>query len=171
MENIEGEWCVAYHGLCAGQESNDVKKFSRLLAIGGEKGEVLKAGKRQAHKDCKDLFYQNHPGEYDKDNKVGTGVYVTPKIKITIDEDYAGISTINGVDYYTVLMVRVNPKSIRHCRCVDAKDYWVINGSPEEIRPYRILYKKIEDDEEKEEEEKEEEEEEKEEEEEEGKDI
>ncbi len=142
MENIEGEWCVAYHGLCRGQESNNVKKITRDIAK-GEK--VLKPGEGKAHKNCDDLLYQNHPGEYDEDNKVGEGVYVTPKIKITIEHGYAGISTINGVDYYTALMVRVKPKAIRHCACY--KDYWVINGSPEEIRPYRILYKKNEDDE------------------------
>ena len=166
MENIEGEWCVAYHGLCRDQESNEVKKITRLIT----KGEVLRPGSAQAHEDCDDFFYKNHPGEYDKDNKVGKGVYVTPKIKITIDDQYAGTSTINGVDYYTALMVRVKPTAIRRCECPGAEDYWVINGSPEEIRPYRILYKKIknvddknkeeeeeEDDEDKEEEEEEEE--------------
>ena len=36
-------------------------------------------------------------------------------------------------------MVRVNPESIRGCKC--NKDYWVVNGTNDEIRPYRILYK------------------------------
>ena len=38
-------------------------------------------------------------------------------------------------------MVRVNNNSIRGCK--DAKDYWVIKGSANDIRPYRILYKEI----------------------------
>ena len=37
-------------------------------------------------------------------------------------------------------MVRVNPKAIRHCS--DSGDYWVVDGTTNEIRPYRILYKK-----------------------------
>jgi hypothetical protein len=59
---------------------------------------------------------------------------------------YAGISEINGVKYKTVLMVRVKPSAIRHCDiCGDSKapyNYWVVNGTTDEIRPYRILYKK-----------------------------
>ena len=37
-------------------------------------------------------------------------------------------------------MVRVKPNAIRHCS--DSGDYWVVNGTTDEIRPYRILYKK-----------------------------
>ena len=36
-------------------------------------------------------------------------------------------------------MVRVKPDAIRSCQ--DQSDYWVINGTIDEIRPYRILYK------------------------------
>jgi hypothetical protein len=53
---------------------------------------------------------------------------------------------INGETYKTVLMVRVNPNALRHCDdCWDSKDpynYWVVNGTTNEIRPYRILFKK-----------------------------
>ena len=43
-------------------------------------------------------------------------------------------------------MVRVNPKAIRQCNCInkDTKEplnYWVVNGTTDEVRPYRILYK------------------------------
>ena len=54
-------------------------------------------------------------------------------------DKYAGISEINGIKYKTVLMVRVKQEAIRHCKC---EDYWVVNGTTDEIRPYRILYKK-----------------------------
>ena len=83
------------------------------------------------HKDCYDVF---HPGQ-----KVGRGVYCTPSIK-TAGDYYSGISEINGIKYKTVLMVRVKPEAIRNCKCYD--DYWVVNGTTDEIRPYRILYKK-----------------------------
>ena len=87
----------------------------------------------QVHEDCDD---NNHPGK-----KVGKGVYCTPHIKTA--EDYSGTSEINGQKYKTVLMVRVKPDAIRCCNCEYAKDYWVVDGTNNEIRPYRILYKKI----------------------------
>ena len=39
-------------------------------------------------------------------------------------------------------MVRVKNEAIRQCNCMS--DYWVVNVTPDEIRPYRILYKKDE---------------------------
>ena len=41
-------------------------------------------------------------------------------------------------------MVRVKPEAIRNCDiCSDSKNdnHWVVNGTTDEIRPYRILYK------------------------------
>ena len=131
MENVKGEWCVAYHGVGAGQTSDNIKKAVGLIYKGS-----FKAGGRQAHKDCSDQF---HPGK-----KVGEGVYCTPSI--TTAEKYAGDSKIEEINYKTVLMVRVKPEAIRHCdNCSDSRapyNYWVVNGTTDEIRPYRILYKK-----------------------------
>jgi hypothetical protein len=42
-------------------------------------------------------------------------------------------------------MVRVKPNALRHCDvCRDSwiENYWVVNATNDEIRPYRILYKK-----------------------------
>ena len=43
-------------------------------------------------------------------------------------------------------MVRVKREAIRHCdSCYDSRgpyNYWVVNGTTDEIRPYRILYQK-----------------------------
>ena len=75
---------------------------------------------------------------FHKGKKVGEGVYCTPTISTA--ESYSGVSNINGQNYKTVIMVRVNPKLIRHC--TDSGDNWVVNGTTDEIRPYRILYKK-----------------------------
>ena len=74
--------------------------------------------------------------------QVGEGVYCTPNPGTA--ESYAGISEINGKKYKTILMVRVKPEAIRNCdKCSDSKNdnYWVIDGTTDEIRPYRILYK------------------------------
>ena len=129
--NAEGEWCVAYHGVGCGQNSEKVKDITGKIV----KSE-FKKGPGQVHKDCDDQF---HPGK-----KVGEGVYCTPNIETA--EDYAGIVNINGETYKTVLMVRVNPNALRHCDdCWDSKEpynYWVVNGTTNEIRPYRILFKK-----------------------------
>ena len=130
MNNSEGEWCVAYHGIGSGEPSDKVKDITGKIFKG-----AFKAGSRQAHSNCPDQF---HPGKL-----VGDGVYCTPKISTA--EDYAGISDINGKSYKTVFMVRVKPSAIRHCdQCSDSKEpyvYWVVNGTTDEIRPYRILYK------------------------------
>ena len=129
MENIEGEWCVAYHGVADGKKSNKVKKAVGLIYKGS-----FKKGEGQVHSKCMDQY---HPGKI-----VGEGVYCTPLIKTA--EEYAGCSKINGINYKTVLMVRVNPKAIRHCAsCEESRNYkyWVVNGTTDEIRPYRILYK------------------------------
>ena len=132
MNNSPGEWCVAYHGVASGQRSDDVKKVTGLIVK-----DTFKAGRGQMHADCPDQY---HPGK-----TVGVGVYCTPTIK-TAGDQYAGISVINGVKYKTVLMVRVKPEAIRHCdQCSGSRapyNYWVVNGTTDEIRPYRILYKK-----------------------------
>ena len=131
IDNSPGEWCVAYHGVGSGQSSDDVKDITGKIYKS-----TFKAGGGQAHKDCPDQY---HPGKL-----VGTGVYCTPNIETA--EGYAGISNVNGINYETVLMVRVKPSAIRHCdSCDDSRaphNYWVVNGTTDEIRPYRILYKK-----------------------------
>ena len=134
MDNIEGEWCVAYHGVGRDNESEKVKNITGLI-IKGEK-QKFKPGYHQAHRNCKDQFHEG--------NLVGEGVYCTPTIS-TADE-YSGISEINGKQYKTVLMVRVKPDAIRGCK--DSGDYWVVNGTTDEIRPYRILYRETDEDDE-----------------------
>ena len=131
MDNSEGEWCVAYHGVGRNQNSDKVKKITRLIYEGG-----FKAGEAQAHRNCDNIYYNN---KFNKLKKVGIGSYCTTKIEEA--EEYSGITEIKGQQYKTVLMVRVNPESIRGCEC--EKNYWVTNGNNNEIRPYRILYKKI----------------------------
>ena len=128
--NNPEEWCVAYHGVACEESSDNVKKIIGLIYKNG-----FKAGRRQAHSYCNDI---NHPG-----NKVGIGIACSPSIRCA--EMYAGISTINGIKYKTVIMVRVKPSAIRCCNCfninnVNDCDNWIVNS--DEIRPYRIIYKK-----------------------------
>ena len=124
MNNSPGEWCVAYHGVARDQSSKDVQDVTRKIYVGS-----FKKGQWQLHKDHQDV---NHPGKI-----VGEGVYCTPFINTA--EGYSGYSEVNGKRYKTVLMVRVKPNAIRYC--ADKSEYWVVNGTTDEIRPYRILYK------------------------------
>ena len=126
MINSQEEWCVAYHGVGRNQSSEKVKHITGKIVKS-----KFKPGVNQVHEYHDDIF---HKGE-----KVGQGVYCTPYVDIA--ENYAGISNINGEKYKTFLMVRVRPDSIRSCE--DQKDYWVVDGTTDDIRPYRILYKKI----------------------------
>jgi hypothetical protein len=126
MNNKEGEWCVAYHGVGRYKDSDDVKKITGAIY-----NTEFKPGWGQEHKRHDDI---NHPGQ-----KVGIGVYCTPYVEIA--EKFAGTCEIKGKSYKTVLMTRVKQSAIRTCQ--DQNDYWVVNGTKDEIRPYRILYKSI----------------------------
>ena len=126
-KNIKGEWAVAYHGVGRCQESNQGEDMTKKIIEG-----KFKFGITNLHEDCEDKY---HPGQ-----KVGVGVYCTPNIKIA--EYYSGVSEKNGQKYKSVLMVRVRPDTIRCCKEHDnAKDIWIVNGTYDEIRAYRILYK------------------------------
>ena len=46
---------------------------------------------------------------------------------------------INGVKYVMGFMMRVKPERIRYSD--SQKDYWVLNGTTDEMRPYRIMVK------------------------------
>ena len=124
MINGPGEWCVAYHGVGRGQEN--VKYITKSII-----NDRFKPGSGQAYKNDENM---NKPG-----TKVGEGVYCTPDIDKA--EIYSGKTKINGKNYYTVLMVRVKPSAIRQSS--EEPDYWVVNGTTDEIRPYRILYKSV----------------------------
>ena len=124
MNNSPGEWCVAYHGVGRYKPSKDVQFITKNIYVG-----TFKKGDNQVHKNHDDV---NHKGK-----KVGEGVYCTPLIETALK--YSGESEVNGKKFKTVLMVRVKPNAIRYC--MDKKNYWVVNGTPDEIRPYRILYK------------------------------
>ena len=130
MSNSPGEWCVAYHGVGNNAASDKVKESTGCIIKGS-----FRPGRRQAHKNCQDKYHNG---------TVGEGVYCTPFPATA--EGYAGISEINGKKYKTILMVRVKPEAIRNCYiCSDSKNdnYWVVNGTTDEIRAYRILYKEF----------------------------
>ena len=113
MNNSIGEWCVAYHG-------------TGIYAVKAILESKFKAGEGQLHQNYDDL---NHPGQ-----KVGVGVYCSPKI--TEAEGYGDKDS----NYKVVFMCRVNPKTVRISS--NYPDYWVVDGTSNDIRPYRLLIKK-----------------------------
>jgi len=126
-QNLEGEWAVAYHGV----GSMLGRKTQLLNAVNNIALNNLQTGIRQGFKDSNDIY---HFGQ-----KVGEGVYVTPKPEVL--EQYSGIFNHNGTNYMIGFMTRVKPEKIRCPQ--ERQDFWVINGTDNEIRPYRILIKEV----------------------------
>jgi hypothetical protein len=126
-QNLDGEWAVAYHGV----GSLLGRKTQVFNAINDIALNNLQTGMRQRFKDSNDIY---HFGQ-----KVGEGVYLTPKPEVL--EQYSGVFKYNGTHYMVGFMTRVKPEKIR---CPEEKqDYWVINGTDNEVRPYRILIKEV----------------------------
>ena len=81
-----------------------------------------------AHSPCLGI---NHFGKY-----VGNGA-ATQNINSTID--YSGTIQIEGKDYKVLFLVKVKKNKIRHCNYSEASDYWIVNGTNEEIIKLIIL--------------------------------
>ena len=117
------EWAVAYHGTGTGLGMT-LEQATHNIVVGG-----FKPGGRQAYQYDDDA---NHPGQ-----KVGKGVYCSPNPNVM--DKYAKKTKNNGKTYKMGFMMRVKPDKIRYSN--SKKDYWVLDGTTEQIRPYRILIK------------------------------
>ena len=86
--------------------------------------------------------------KYENDNdvrhngcKVGKGIYCSQNPDIM--EEFTQEVKLNGEKYKLGLMLRVNPDKFR---CPENNDeLWVVEGHSDEIRPYGLLIKKIEE--------------------------
>jgi len=125
-DNNPKEWAIAYHGV--GRGSNSPEFIAGLIVK-----TRFKPGANQNYSEDDDMY---HPG-----NKVGDGVYCSP-LPENMDY-YAGKCkcTCDGKKYKVGFMLRVKPDKIRASK--DMEDYWVLNGTIDEMRPYRILLKEI----------------------------
>jgi len=124
----DGVFAVAYFGI-SNIYGNKKNLYNFLHEIASK--DVLKIGYEQTYKNDQDL---RNPSQ-----KCGSGIYLFQDPQIA--ENTAGIINIGAVRYKLLLMCRVNPKKIRQPK--GFKDCWILNSSPFEIRPYRILIKKI----------------------------
>ena len=111
-----GEWSVAYHGM----------------------GGILSPGEKNNNNKNRQQFHDSED-KYHKGNKVGKGICMTPNPKIM--EESCSTYTIFGRPHKIGIMCRVNPKKIRCPK--ENENYWFINGTDNEIRPYRILINEI----------------------------
>ena len=125
-KTFDERWISAYHGTGRNCYNDDeIKDMIENISYNG-----FKNGRNNVHANCQDI---NHPLK-----KVGIGVYVTPNLEIA--KQYAGIISFEGKKYYTIFLVKVKKSAIRRCNCPEATDYWVVNGSFDEIIPDKILY-------------------------------
>ena len=124
----QNEWAIAYHGIGTKLGFTLEKATSSILAGGFR---FSKDG--QAYADYDDA---RHPG-----NKVGVGVYCSPDPSVM--ESYASGSrsetSVYGKKFMMGFMMRVKPDKIRYSN--SQTNYWVLNGTTDEMRPYRILVK------------------------------
>ena len=131
------EWTVAYHGIGCSLGST-VEMATNNIIKGG-----FKAGAGQAyefaHNDNPRYKMGNSQNDYS--NLIGVGVYCSPNPAVM--EQYAGYAakkaSANGKNYLMGFMMRVKPDKIRYSN--SQKDYWVLDGTTNEMRPYRIMVK------------------------------
>ena len=84
-------------------------------------------------------LYKNEKDIKNNNLECGDGICVFQNPKFA--ENGAGILDVLGYRIKILLMCRVNPKKIRQPE--NYPDCWILNPTPDEIRPYRILIKKI----------------------------
>jgi len=133
------EWAIAYHGIGVGGNCKTVEQATENIYKGG-----FKAGGGQAKKNDKNINKRykpdpNYPQD-DHSKTVGIGVYCSPKPEVMASYASTHSTTkINGKNFQMGFMMRVKPDKIRISE--STPDYWVLNGTTDEMRPYRIMIK------------------------------
>ena len=126
-KNIDGEFAVAYLGINS-YISNSEEMIKELNSLSQD---IKNKISQKLYKNEKDIRNNNI--------ECGDGIIVFQNPKYA--ENNAGILDILGYRIKIILMCRVNPKKIRQPESFE--DCWILNPTPDEIRPYRILIKKI----------------------------
>ena len=125
----ENEYSIAYYGLNNDLEDKNVN-ISEYNVHANKIKELIK-----------DDFYQDQIDERNKNQKCGEGLclYQDP----IWAENTARIIDIPGynISIKVLLMCRVKPNKIRQPK--NFPGCWILNPTPDEIRPYRILFKKV----------------------------
>ena len=124
--NLEGEFAIAYIGI--NNHLND--KDLMIKDLNDYSSNISKM--------INEKLYQNELNLRNKE-KCGEGICVFQNPVYA--ENSAGIIDIFGIRIKIILMCRVNPEKIRQPK--NFPECWILNPTPDEIRPYRILIKKI----------------------------
>ena len=125
----DNEWINAYHGT-----GRNCRTEQEIFG-------VINSIKHNGFRNEYNNYHADHNDIHHKGETVGIGVYVTPNIETA--KSYAGKITLNGEERKTLFLVKVKKDAIRACNCPGAKDFWVVNGSDDEIRPVEVLYEAV----------------------------
>ena len=130
---IDGEYSIAYYGLHNYLNDKDemVSDLNDVIV------DIRKVISERSFQDENDMRHSGFLGLFRKNCNGGVCLFQDPAYA----ENCAGIFRLNGIEYKILLMCRVNPKKIR--QPVKHNKFWILNPTPDEIRPYRILLKRI----------------------------
>ena len=132
-QNHNGEFAIAYLGL-----NNFLNDKNKIISdLNDITQNIMNLQKEKLYKDEKDI--RDFPFFSFLRRKCGDGVCLFQNPDYA--ENCAGEIEINKFKIKIMLMCRVNPKKIRQPEMF--KYCWILNPTPNEIRPYRILIKKI----------------------------
>ena len=124
--NKKGEYSIAYLGI-----SNLKNEIENIVYFNKDSKKI------------KNIFNDNlleNENDLRKNNsKCGKGVYVFQDPNFAGER--AGYLTIQGFKIIIMFMIRVNPENIRQPE--NFKKYWILDATPQDVRPYRILFQKI----------------------------
>jgi len=120
-KNKKGEFAVAYYGI-NNLNNNAISNVKSLM------------GNNQTGKTFVKVKNIRKPGS---NCKSGAYFFKNPKFA----ENSSQIITIGGFEYKIMFMCRVNPSKIMVPE--NFKDCWILSPTPDEVRPYKILIKKI----------------------------
>ena len=118
------EWCNAY--LWIGDNSNIIKCFQK------EKNENINNN---------NIIISNSEVKNNEEKNYLKGIFCTENINIA--EKNSKTLEINDKSYKIILMVKVKKDSIQSCKCDNNINYWVVNGTYDEIKPHNILDKEL----------------------------
>ena len=122
--NSIGEFAVAYYGI-NNLVNKNMSMMNNIMSLMGN----LETG--QTFVGVKNIRKQGHSC------KAGAYFYKNPKYA----ENSSEIIKIAGFEYKVMFMCRVKPSKIMQPE--NFKDCWILSPTPDEVRPYKILIKKI----------------------------
>ena len=124
-KNKPGEFAVAYYG---------INNINNTIINSSQNTVKSLMGNSQTGKTFIKSKNIRKPGT---NCKSGAYFFKNPKFA----ENSSEIIKIEGVEYKIMFMCRVNPKKIMQPE--NFKDCWILSPTPDEVRPYKILIKKI----------------------------